>query len=186
MRSHPPEQPPLLRPLRPSGPPSPAWPSPWPTVWSAARASFFDTSSRRSGKRCRYASSVQGPNPPGMGCFARMGSETRQTEVASRAGSEVSWHSIRPPALPSGFDRGRQRCAVFRGLRGVQVRSRPASCGNLPRKGKGRGGVTPPPLPRRPSAVRCASFDAAASGCGRRTVEVPRASDERHGPADSP
>ncbi|GAA4152019.1 hypothetical protein GCM10022285_63870 [Streptomyces tunisiensis] len=51
-----------------------------------------------------------------------MGSETRWAEAASCAGSEVSRHSIRPPALPSGFDRGRQRCAVFRALAAASAR----------------------------------------------------------------
>ncbi|CAK7281939.1 hypothetical protein SGPA1_12732 [Streptomyces misionensis JCM 4497] len=84
-----------------------------------------------------------------MGRFARIGSETRWAEVASRAGSEVSWHSIRPPALPSGFDHGRQRCAVFRGLRGARFWSRAgAHPAHLPRQG--RGGLAPRPYPAGP------------------------------------
>lgn len=43
-------------------------------------------------------------------CFDRMHRGIRWAEDASRAGSEVSAHPIRPPALPSGFSRGRQRC----------------------------------------------------------------------------
>jgi len=96
--------------------------------------------------------------------------------VACGFGSELAFNSSTRTAV-----RLRSRAAALCRVQGtarrpVLVRSRRASCGNLPRKSKGRGGVTPPPLPRRPSAVRCASFDAAASDCGRRTVEVPRAS----------
>ena len=92
--------------------------------------------------------------------------------VACGFGSELAFNSSTRTAVR--LDHGRQRCAGFRGLRGAQCWSRAgAHPVHLPRQG--RGGGAPLPLPRRPSAVRCASFDAAASGCGRRTVEVPRA-----------
>jgi hypothetical protein len=92
--------------------------------------------------------------------------------VACGFGSELAFNSSTRTAVRLRSRAAALCCVQGTARRPVLVQSRRASC--VPAAtGQGRGGA--PPLPRRPSAVRCASFDAAASGCGRRTVEVPKA-----------